>query len=289
MMTQQVARPWSAIACIALAFSLMGLSNATAAESPVDASREAMFQQILDSYAGALVRVKFVQKTQSRWGEYEAETEVNAVMIEPTGLIMCSNTLMGGGGGRWGGRSVPTDIKILIGDDTEGIEATFIARDTELDLAWLQIKEPGDRKFTYLDLSAAKDAPVEPKLGQTVVAMGVMGKYFGQETLLSEGYVAGRTKKPRRLYVTRGGLDTDPGLPVFTAGGDIVGFASIQRPDEDEVGGAQSNLTRRGSGLLLPTATVLKAIDRAKDILEAEQAEEAAAEKTEEQTEAEER
>lgn len=287
MMTQQVARPWSAIACIALAFSLMGTSNATAAESPVDASREAIFQRILDSYSDTLVRIKFVQKTQSRWGEYEAETEVNAVMIEPTGLIMCSNTLMGGGS-RWGGRSVPTDIKILIGDDTEGIEATFIARDTELDLAWLQIKEPGDRKFTYLDLAPAEDAPVEPKLGQTVVAMGAMGKYFGQEILVSEGYVAGRTNKPRRLYVTRGGLDTDPGLPVFTAAGDVVGFAAIQRPDEDEVSGGRSNLTRRGSGLLLPTATVLKAIDRAKDILEAEQAEEAAVEKAEEETEADE-
>ena len=29
------------------------------------------------------------------------------------------------------------------------------SRDTELDLAWLQIKQPGDRKFACIDVAAA--------------------------------------------------------------------------------------------------------------------------------------
>lgn len=228
---------------------------------------EAQYRHVRDTYAPMLVTIKFVQKTQGRFGEFEGENEINGVMIEPTGLVLCSNMLLGGSASRRaGGRSVPSEIKVLIGDDLQGLDARFVARDTELDLAWLQIKEPGERKFAALDLEAALKAPVTPRLGQRVLTLGVMGRYFGQEVLVSEGLVAGRTRKPRELYVLRGAVDTDPGLPVFTPAGQLLGFACVQQPDADEVSGNVANLTARGRGLILPVRTVVKATEQAKAV-----------------------
>jgi S1-C subfamily serine protease len=247
------------------------LALAAAAAQADDDAVEAEYQQLRKTHAPALVTVRFVQKTQGSYGDFEGENEINGVMIEPTGLVLCSNTMLGGMHSRFGeGRAVPTDIKVLIGDDTEGRPAKFIARDTELDLAWLQIKDPGDRRFACLDLPAAVEAGVKLKLGQRLLALGVMGRYFGQEVLVSEGYIAGRTHKPRDLYVVRGALDTDPGLPVFTARGELAGFACIQQPDADEISGNPANMLARGRGLILPVETVAKATASAKQVRAAE-------------------
>lgn len=240
---------------------------AATAERADDEAVETEYQQLRKSYSPALVTVRYVQKTQGNFGDFAGENEINAVMIEPTGLVLCSNTLLGGMRSRLReGRAVPTDIKILVGDDTEGRDAKFVARDTELDLAWLQIKDPGDHPFPCIDLPAAVQAGVKPKLGQRLLSLGVMGRYFGQEVLVSEGVVAGRTHKPRELYVVRGGLDTDPGLPVFTSKGELVGFACIQQPDPDEISGNPANMLARGRGLILPVETVAKATTSAKQV-----------------------
>lgn len=241
-----------------------------------DAAREKEYEQLRQAYASALVTIKYLEKTQGSYGDFQGEKEITGVMIEPTGLVLCSNTQLGRSSRYWG-RSIPTEIKILSGDDTEGLDAKFVARDTELDLAWLQIKEPGERKFPHLDLRGAARDPVRPKLGERLLTMGVMGKYFGKEVLVTEGYIAGRTRKPRDLYVSRGDMDNDPGLPVFTPQGKLVGFECLQRPDADEVTGSRSDMTTRGFGLILPLATVAKATERAREILAAEQAEEAGA------------
>ncbi len=237
---------------------------------PDDAAVRAEYEALLKARSPAIVRIKYVQKTQGSFGDYAGENEITGVMIEPTGLVVCSNTRLGGARGRFrSGRSVPTKIKVLIGDDTEGIDARFVARDTELDLAWLRISDPGDRRFAYVDLADTE----KPVLGQRILALGIMGKYFGETVLVSEGRMAGRTHRPRELYVFRGSLDTDAGLPVFTPAGKLVGFACLQRPDPEEMTGDTSSLTTRGWGLILPADTVARATVRAKEVREGEEAE----------------
>ncbi len=232
-----------------------------------EAAVESEFQQVLKTYAPALVTINYIPKTPGSGGDLEGENEITGVMIEPTGLVLCSNTLLGGMRLRFReGRTVPTNIRVLVGDDTEGLPAVFLARDTELDLAWVRIKEPGDRRFAYLDLDAAVKAAHKPTLGQRLLALGLMGRYFGREVLVTEGQVAGRTRKPRDLIVMRGSLDTDPGLPIFTADGKVVGFACLQQPDPEEVAGGPANLMSRGRGLIVPIEAVAKATVRAKEV-----------------------
>jgi S1-C subfamily serine protease len=250
-------------ACVAL-FCVLILVSLAPAAAPGDVAAE--YEHVLKTHRDALVTIKFVQKTQGQFGDSEGENEINGVMVEPGGLVLCSNALLGGSLGRRSGRSVPTDIKVLIGEDTEGVEARFIARDSELDLAWLQIKEPGDRKFACVDVAAAaKDAP-KLRLADRLLTLGVMGRYYGQEILVSEGVIAGKARKPRELYVVRGSLDTDPGLPVFTPDGKVAGFACLQAPDPEEITGNVANLVARGRGLILPVETVARATKRAKEV-----------------------
>jgi hypothetical protein len=231
------------------------------------------FQKMLHEKAPAFVTIKFVLKMKmGGMGESETETEITGAMIDAKGLVLCSNTQLGGIAGfmRSMGREIsatPTDIKVLVGEDTEGLEAKLLARDTELDLAWVQIKEPGDRKFAFVNLDNAAQAEV----GQPVVAVRRMAKYFDRATVVDESRVAGVTKKPRRLYVPMLPLTSNLGLPVFTPDGKVLGVAILQMPSEEdqEEGPAamfsrMSSLNDMMSGMILPTADVVDATRRAR-------------------------
>ena len=83
------------------------------------------------------------------------------MVIDPKGLILCSNlqltgmagAFMGMGMGRGG--AVPTNIRVLIGDDTQGLKAKLLARDSELDLAWIELTEPAPKPLAAVDLTKA--------------------------------------------------------------------------------------------------------------------------------------
>ncbi len=228
---------------------------------------------MLKDKGAAFVTIKFVLKLKmGGMGESETETEITGAMIDPKGLVICSNTQLGGMGGfmRSMGHEVsatPTDIKVLAGEDSEGLEARLIARDTELDLAWVQVKQPGERKFDYVDL---KDG-VDGKVGQPVVTVRRMAKFYDRVAVVGESRVAGVAKKPRRLYVPTLPLTSNLGLPVFSADGKVLGVAVLQMPsDEDEDEGPAAMFSKMSamqdmmSGVILPAAEVIEATKRAK-------------------------
>lgn len=225
------------------------------------------FEKLIKDKSPAYVTVKFVLKLRSEFGDRETESECTGVMIEPKGLVLVSNSRLGLGSfmRRFGGTATPTDIKVLIGEDTEGVEAKLLGRDTELDLAWVQIKEPSEKPYAFVDLEKA----ATPLRGQRLVCIRRMAKYFDRAFVVTEGRVAGRTKKPRDLFVPGGGMEIEPGLPVFAADGTVVGVVVTQMPDSEELegGGLASVMGMRDmlSGLVLPSAEVMKATKRAKE------------------------
>lgn len=224
----------------------------------------------------AIVTIKFVMKFSGGdfggFGMGDRETESEGVMIDPKGVILCSNLQLGGFGSlmgaRMGGMTItPSDIKILIGDDTVGIDATLIARDSELDLAWIKINEPGDRKFDHLDLDKAGS---EPAIGQSLYAVERLGKFFDRAPVVREGRIGGVTKKPRKLFVPSMGLANSFGVPVFDAKGKIVGISAFISPDsedEEEMGSMWGSSW--GEGFVLPASEVVKATKRALELQDA--------------------
>ncbi|MFH1110478.1 MAG: serine protease [Planctomycetota bacterium] len=253
------------------------ISSMAWATAPADDGET--FSKLLKEKTPAIVTVKFTLKVNMGGmfggGEQENESEVNGVMIDAKGLVLCSNTQLSGFigmmrqfMGEMGGNitATPTDLKILVGDDTEGRDAEIVARDTELDLAWVRMKEPGEQKYAYVDFSQS----AVPKVGQQVYVLRRMGKFFARCAVAADGRIAGTTAKPRDLYVPAGNVGAAYGLPVFLADGKPVGVVVMQVPEsEGNAGNPMAMLGRMSgiqdmmSGLILPAAEVVKATQRA--------------------------
>lgn len=256
---------------IVLAGVLVGLlpAAAGAAEPAVE------YQSFLSEKAPVLVTVKFVLKMKGGFmGEQENESEATGVMIDPHGLVLCSNTQLGGLSSlfsRFGGGDIsvtPTDIKVLIGDDTEGVDADILARDTELDLAWIQIKKPAEAGYAHLDLAQS----AKPAVGDRVLCVKRMGKFFDRVPSLLDGRIAGATRKPRELYVPSADLGAGLGMPVYLPDGKVVGVLVTQMPDPEEMemnpGSFFTNpfsFQDMFSGLILPADRVIIATQRARE------------------------
>lgn len=232
-----------------------------AASMPAIADEQAdIYRNLLNKDAPALVTVKFLLRMEGQFGKRESETEITGMMIGADGLILCANSKLGAP--RRFGSATPTDIKVLIGDDIDGLPAKVLARDTELDLAWVRIKDPGDKKFEFVDINSESD----PKVGDRLFALRRMAKFFDRTAIIADGRLAGRAKKPRDLLVPSG-LSLDAGQPVFTADGKLVGIVSLQLPEDEEFEANPMAFMSIGrdisGGLILPTAQVAKATTRA--------------------------
>lgn len=271
-----MSRSPKSLAPLVLIASTLALAAAprAAAEEPAD------FGALIREKSPALVTIRFVLSVKmggmmSSMGDSENEQEITGVLIEPDGLVLCSNTQLSGMAGmmrRMLGSmgeisATPTDLKLLIGDDTEGAEAELVARDTDLDLAWIKLKSPPAAALPFIDLSNSTTA----RLGSPVYALKRMGKYFDRAVVLSEARLAGSTRKPRELFVPSSALGA-MGLPVYAADGKVVGVSVLQMPEpEGDDGNPMRMLSSLGSmeemmtGMILPAQEVVKATRRAKE------------------------
>ena len=254
-----------------------------------DNSEEA-FQNLVSQRGPALVKVRFLLKIQlggalASMGNQEAEQEVGGLMIEPDGLILVSNTQFGGftslmrklaGDAANDITAIPTDIKVLIGDDTEGVEAKLLARDSELDLAWLKITEPAAEPYEHVKITES----AKPVRGQDLLAMYRMGKFFDRVLMVTKINIGAMTTRPRNLYLSNGLSDaTSMGVPIFTLDGKFVGVSILQFPDADAADdspfspfGSLGDVT---NGLILPAEQIVKATERAMETVRAAESEEA--------------
>lgn len=235
---------------------LFALASPTLADDAVN------YEAIVSSAAGSTVTVKFVMKIKGAQGEAENETEAPGIMIADDGLVLCANSQMGGGPMvRPGMSATPSEIKILIGDDNQGLDARLMARDSELDLCWLKIKEPGTRKFATVNPAKQPGKG----LGEPICSLIRLGKYFDRAVVVREARVGGLVSKPRSL-IAPSPIFGEAGLPVFNAKGEFLGMTVVQLPDAEELQAATSMNAFNGfRGLILPAADIERATKRARE------------------------
>lgn len=242
---------------------------------------DAPYDGFVEKHVAPLVTLKFTLKLKRGSGEQESENEIAGVMIDEKGLVLCSNTELSGGAATFSRmmgaaadiRATPSDIKVLIGDDVEGKDAEVLVRDTELDLAWVRLKEPPAGALPFVDFSKS----VKPGVGDRILTVKRLAKFFGRSPIVTEGRVGGIASKPRELFLPAGDLAPELGLPVYTAGGDLVGVTVVQVPDASggsmnrfEMQKLLSSLQEMG-GVILPAEQIVKSTKRALEVADSEE------------------
>lgn len=266
------------VACLAVAVVLAGSGLSARADDAAE------MKSILDSKASSIVAIKTVIQMRiggrGAGGEQDMDSEVAGVMVSPDGLVVCSNMMLSGPmgmvrrmlGSNLQGMNLSSDVKsvkVLIGPDDEEHDAKILARDEDLDLAWVQIEKP-KTKFAAVDFSKAAEA----ELGSRVIGVRRMGKMFDRAPVTALATVVGQTEQPRKLFVPQEQLITVVGLPVFSRTGEPVGIVVTQLPEASEGGGLggnplgmlsnMSSMQEGMTGLILPAAAVVRATERAK-------------------------
>lgn len=255
----------SVLASLAAGVALTTLGFAPAAAPASIALRDddhAPYQKILDAVGPALVTVKFVMKTPDDQGAGDSEEEINGILIDPKGLVLVSHWSIGGAYARFapgGAAPKPQDVRVLIGDDTEGKKARVVSHDSELDLAWIKLEEEPAQPLKHLSL----DSPPEAAVGERVFLLSRMDKFFGRSPLINEGRIRGVATQPRHLYAPTSTMLAGPGdlgMVVFNADAKPVGVMVVQIPDQESM---QATQNMGGGPMILPIADVAKATKRA--------------------------
>lgn len=239
----------------------------------------AQLSQLLDKTADSIVTVKVVVKTEiAMMGQSEeSRLDLKGVVVDASGLVMISNadisadrlaSMLGGmGGGMDAGIKItPSDFKVVFGNEEKEYEAFLVAKDTELDLAFVAVKGLEDRKLNVV--SFATDA--KPAIGQKVVGISRTPKGFDYAPFFSTARISGKVKKPRKAWMVDGSISTY-GLPVFTIDGQVLGVLITLTPSTtEESGGGMSGIMRmlRGGGggsdgtFLLPAKSVKRLVEQ---------------------------
>lgn len=242
-------------ACMAAGFTS---APALAQAATGQASPEA-FRTIVAAGNESTVVIKFIMKGDGMG--FEQEQEVLGTMIDPKGLVLVSNYDMGGMAARFRGGVAPSEIKVLVGDDTKGVEAKLITRDTEMDLAWVQINTPPEQPYKFLDIT---QPAATPKVGDFVYTVTRTGKFYDRAPIGREIRVIGHTSKPRDLFLV--GMETFGGfgMPVYNADNKCVGLTALILPSQEEMENASELFGEYPPISILPIAEVAKATEQAR-------------------------
>ena len=275
---------WSTLA---LTFALLSVFGAWCVPAARAQDDPAVFQQLMREKAETVVSIKLLLKIKgARFGPegHQVEQDTSGLMIDPSGLVLTSSNEMGGVPpalkqvmAQLGEISIePTNIKVLIGTDPKEYDAEILTRDSELDLAWLRIKNEEGMKFAAQDLTEAADC----KLGQKLFTLDRTDKFFDRAPVIEEFRIAGITTKPRHLYVPNTILGSGFCTPIYTDNGKFVGVKILQIPDIDAsaANNPLANAAQMGDiqslmgGFILPAEVIQAATERAKNAPEPESA-----------------
>jgi len=237
------------------------------------ATIEALFRD----RAPSVVCVKFVLSIAFSMGgeaqKQESNAEVRGVMIDPSGLVMLANDHLHGSipprllamVRRSGGSvdSTPSSIKVLFGNEAKEYEAVLVARDSNLNLAFVQILDLEKREVAHVDLSKS----AEVKIGSSLYGVTRMGRGFDCAPRFGRVLVTGKVEKPRAMWAIASNLD-GLGMPVFDAEGVPAGILASQVGSEgvDEGDGGLSLMRGDDGPFLLPLDAVRGSIDQARKL-----------------------
>lgn len=239
-----------------------------------EARKKETINKLMKDQAPAIVTIEFIAKESIMGQEQKNEMEATGVMVSADGLVLTANSRlqgmmsmamkMAGGmmGGMMGGmppiQSDTENLRVVVGNETVEYEAKLVARDSDLDLAWVRIVDPKDRKYSYLDFNDA----AKLEIGDSYYTISRMAKRFDRVPTVGSSTISAAIENPRPLLVGAGSF----GSPVFDSNGKVAGFIITQPPEEGESEAVSlDGLMTMGNGFILPAPKLVEALKQAKD------------------------
>ncbi len=266
--------------CILFAASCASVAGAARADDV-----PAAVQALVAKQAPAIVTVRAVLKVTAK-GEgaqtAESRTEMQGVVVDPSGLIMVSSVpfspaklmeMMGAppDASDTAPTITPTDFKVVFANEDKEYPAFLAATDPTLGLTFLRIDDLAGRTPASVSFGSTP----APALGDSVYALSRLSKGYDYAPFYTAARVSGVITKPRAATMLDGGI-SDLGLPVFSQNGDALGVltsvASGVKPEGgNEALGMQMMMRLMGGGgggnhsgvFLVPASAVSSVITQA--------------------------
>ena len=155
----------------------------------------------------------------------------------------------------------PTNIRVLFDGEEKEFEAVLGATDSKLGLAFVRVKDLGEKKITAIDFTA----PAEPAIGDELFGVVRTDSGFDYAPYYGTTKVVGQVKKPREMWLVSGFLPI--GAPLYAADGKTAGVVIRQSGISEDGGGSRTFLLpMKAFGAVITQAAkaAQKALDDAK-------------------------
>ena len=230
-----------------------------------------VYAKQMEAKAASAVIVKAVLKTSFGSDEHESNYEAAGTLVDASGLVMIQG--FGFGGSRM--KVNATKLRVLFDGEEKEYDAVLGATDSKLGLAFVRVKDLGDKKVTPIDFAS----PAEPAVGDELFGVLRTDSSFDYAPYYGTTKVVGQVKKPREMWLVSGFLPI--GAPLYAADGKTAGVV-IRQSGISEEGGATRVflLPMKAFGAVVTQAA--KAAQKALDDAKAKEKEAAEAAATEE-------
>lgn len=245
---------------------LLLLPMLTSAQAPANRYKE-LVQKVSPSIVTVRAVVKVEVSHEGQSNTDEAKFSQRGTIITPDGLVLVSGVLLTSEGFKQlvgldeekdvEVKLTPQSFKVIIGQESQEYEATLVATDSQLGIAFLQIKDLGDRTLPSVQF---KETPLE--IGNEVYCVTRMPKGYDFSPYFIRLEVVAEVAKPRRVSLLNRSTE-ELGLPVFSGDGSAVGviiYVRTDKTDEEVDLGFDEGATEA----VLPTSVLQPLIEQAK-------------------------
>lgn len=205
---------------------LLLVLSAGGARAEYDAEGKAIFKTLMGKHATAFVRVNWVMASSFMGQEQTQESSTTGVIVDPVGLVLVPRMVVEPTfpspqkltpEQRASFKMTARDFEIHFPGEDKPLAAEALTSDADQGVAWLRIKDPGERRFAFVDTTKSETASP----GQSYYVIERLEERYGEKPIMSWGIVQGEIDVPQKAHIVTGAL----GL-AFSAKGRVLGYVS---------------------------------------------------------------
>lgn len=184
--------------------------------------------EVFEQYRPMICQVQYFKNvsSQSQIGSYlKIKQNRIGLVVSGEGLVLVNSDvyplsldiMSRGGGSFYSGE--PSEFKVILSDGRE-LDATFVGKDDQTQMAFLQIDTELEKPLPHVRFSSSKDVTV----GSSVYMLELLGQNYQFQPVFTPAVVNAVLEKPRRKLLLKNELSSlSAGGVVLTENGKAVG------------------------------------------------------------------